>query len=52
MRVEWPRSLPFSYLYIAVGLFVRERTEVIILIMSYIEKLRLTVVKVNASVNK
>lgn len=39
MRVEWPRSLPFSYIYIAVGLFVRERTEVIILIvMSYIEK--------------
>ena len=39
MRGEWPRSLPFSYIYIAVGLFVRERTEVIILIvMSYIEK--------------
>ena len=39
MRVEWPRSLPFSYLYIAGGLFVRERTEVIILIVvSYIEK--------------
>lgn len=39
MRVEWPRSLPFSYLYIAVGLFVRERTEVILLIVvSYIEK--------------
>lgn len=39
MRVEWPRSLPFSYLYIAVGLFVRVRTEVIILIVvSYIEK--------------
>lgn len=39
MRVEWPRSLPFSYLYIAVGLFVRKRTEVIILIVvSHIEK--------------
>lgn len=39
MRVEWPRSLPFSYIYIAVGLFVRERTEVIMLIVvSYIEK--------------
>ena len=36
MRVEWPRSLPFSYLYIAVGLFVRERTEVIIVIVMYI----------------